>query len=128
MEALTYDRAVELAREIVAEFGEDYVYPEDHKKHEYGDDDNQGGNMLCVYVHNDQPSCIVGQILHKHGVSIEELKEHEFRGASTASWATTEAEEKARFFLSEVQSQQDRGYPWGSSLTFALDQVGQFYR
>jgi hypothetical protein len=128
MESLTYDRAVELAREIVAEFGEDYVYPEDHKRHEYGDDDNQGGNMLCVYVHEDKPSCIVGQILHKHGVSVEALKAHEFKGARTVSYATAEADEKARFFLTGAQSHQDKGNTWGEALTYALDQVGQFYK
>lgn len=128
MEALTYDRAVKLAREVVGKFGEDYVYPEEHKRVEFGDDENQGGNLLCVYVHEEKPSCIVGQILHAHGVGVEALKAQEFTGAHSASFATARADDKARFFLSEAQDRQDNGRPWGESVTYALDQVSQFYK
>lgn len=123
MEALTYDRAVELAREVVAEFGEDYVYPESVKVSEY-----EATPPTCVYVHDDKPSCLVGQILHKYGVSLEALSLNEFRGAWTVSGTLADADDKARFFLSSAQDSQDKGEPWGTAVEFGLSQVKTYYK
>lgn len=128
MEALTLDRAVELAREVVAEFGEDYVYPESHKRLQWEDEPESPSNpMSCVYVHEGKPSCIVGHILHRHGVEIEAMKNHEFDSACPVSGATTNAEGTARFFLREMQEHQDKGKPWGESLEFGLEQTRMCY-
>lgn len=118
MEALTYDRAVELAREVVADFGEDYVYPESEKRRE-----TDGSLPSCVYVHEGCPSCLVGHILHRHGVSLEDLSQHEFRGAWTVSTKLADAEFGARFFLDVAQGRQDKGMPWGEAVLFAQNHV-----
>lgn len=122
MDVLTYDRAVELAREVVAEFGDDYVYPEDHKELEFN-----GSTPSCVYVHDDKPSCVVGQILHRHGVSIDQLMLNEFRNARVVAFQLAGADDKARFFLSEIQSHQDKGHPWGESLTYGITQTAMYH-
>lgn len=122
MEALTYDRAVELAREVVAEFGKGYVYPESIKVVEIG-----GTQPPCLYVHEDKPSCLVGHILHKHGVSLEELSMKEFIGARLVSSELAKADDKARFFLASAQESQDKGETWGTAVRFGISQVNTYY-
>lgn len=107
MESLTIERTIELAREIVAEFGEDYVYPQEHKRPE-----SATFIPSCVYVHEGCPSCLVAHILHRHGVSVKALADQEFRGAwFVASLANPD--DKSRRFLDSVQSCQDGGETWG---------------
>lgn len=122
MEKLTYERAVELAREVVAEFGEDYVYPESVKVVE-----NEGTPPQCLYVHEDKPSCLVGQILHKYGVSLAVLSLNEFRNARVVSWQLAGADDKARFFLSSAQESQDKGESWGTAVEFGFSEVKLYY-
>lgn len=114
MEALTLDRAKELAAEVVAEFGEDYVYPNDHRQWD-------GGVKMCVYVHDGKPSCIVGQILARHGASLVQMALKEFRGAD---YVTRElvpgTPENTRRFLDKLQGAQDEDVPWGEALSIAL--------
>lgn len=114
MEALTLDRAKELAKEVVTEFGEYYKYPEDHRQW-------NAGVRLCMYVHEDKPSCLVGHILHRHGVTVTELSMHEFRGA----WEVTRdlvpgTNDATLVFLSKIQGAQDEGNPWGLALSIGL--------
>lgn len=114
MEALTLDRAKELAREVVTEFGEGYKYPEDHRRW-------NAGTRMCVYIHDDKPSCLVGQILHRHGVPVAELAKCEFRGA----WEVTRelvpgTKDTTLRFLSELQGAQDDDNSWGFALEQAL--------
>jgi hypothetical protein len=120
MEALTMNRAVQLAKEVVAEFGEDYVYPEEHKVLFPGNDE-----ASCMYVHHGKPSCIVGQILHQHGVSTEELSLWENRGAYRVAEAVTDTEDAGVLgFLSAMQSRQDAGMNWGDALIRAREIYG----
>lgn len=118
VEALTYDRAVELAREVVAEFGEDYVYPENQKRPE-----TDGSLPSCVYVHEGCPSCLVGHILHRHGVSLEDLSQNEFRGAWFVSVKCADADEKARTFLDAAQGSQDKGDTWAVAVENGIAHV-----
>lgn len=111
MESLTYERAVELAREVVAEFGEEYTYPASHKRLEHAD-----GVPSCVYVHEGRPSCLVSQILHRHGVSLDELANNEFRGAWFVAGDLAGADAKTRLFLDVVQSNQDGGTTWAQAV------------
>lgn len=120
MEALTLDRAKELAEEVVTEFGKGYIYPESHKKHFPG---NQVAS--CMYVHDEKPSCLVGQILHRHGVSLEILKTYENIGAYRVTGEVTSTEDPDVLgFLSALQSRQDDGNSWGSALEGALSIYG----
>lgn len=121
METLTYDRAVELAREVVAEFGEGYVYPEYQKAAE-----SPGSSPSCVYVYDGKPSCLVGQILHRHGVSLVALSMREFSGAWFVSAELCHASEKTRQFLDSAQSSQDKGNTWGEAVKDGLKWVAEY--
>lgn len=69
MKTITWDDVLRVMREVVAEFGEDYVYqlvPD------------EGGQ--CLYVHRDEdsegvPGCIVAQVLHRLGVPLSAFDE-----------------------------------------------------
>jgi len=118
-EFLTYDRALELLREVIAEKGEDFVY------------EPIGEDETCLYVHDDQPSCIVGHVLVRAGVSLPELVAVETctpRDVTRAPAFLTWADERARRLLTRVQDGQDNSKPWGLALDIALDIVesGEF--
>jgi hypothetical protein len=111
-EFLTYDRALELLREVIFEKGEDFVY------------EAVGPDEECLYVHDGRPACIVGHVLVRAGVSLAELVEVEtctpmdtHRGPAFLTWA----DEHARRLLTRVQDGQDNGKPWGVALDVALD-------
>lgn len=61
---LTLRQAVLHAEAIVAELGRDFVYERTASMY---------GAKGCWYVAKDKPSCLVGRILHRHGVSVETL-------------------------------------------------------
>lgn len=115
MEELTFERAVELAEEIIREFGADYVYPVEHKR-----EDPDTGRMTCVYVHEEKPSCFVGQILFRFGVSTDGLARYEFDGASLVANRFVSIDYPTSEFLDELQSSQDSGKTWSASLEDAL--------
>lgn len=114
MDVLTLARAKEIAAEVVAEFGEDYIYPESHKVLFPNQE-----QATCVYVHDGKPSCLVGQILHRHGVSLEELALRENIGGFSVTEATTDTEGHVSSFLSNMQWRQDEGWTWGAALDSA---------
>lgn len=114
MDVLTLDRAKELAQEVVTEFGADYKYPIEHKR-------DDGLKLSCVYVHDGKPSCLVGQILYRHGVSLESLAQYEFSGAGVMTYQVTEAENDAVAFLDVMQYYQDSGQTWGNALEAGLE-------
>lgn len=124
-EYLTYDRALELLREVVAEVGEDHVY------------DPPEGEDGCLYVHGDGPGCIVAHVMVRAGVSLEELRSVELStpladgtgpygpGALWARWGDRDA--LRLLFL--VQEEQDSGRTWGEAVDngvalFATPPVG----
>jgi hypothetical protein len=110
MEALTLDRAKELAAEVVAEFGEDYEYPDEHRQ-------AHAGVRMCTYVHDGKPSCLVAQILHKHGVSMAELALWEFKGAwKVVGEVVPDVSQEVRDYLHNIQSEQDNGIPWADAV------------
>ena len=118
MEALTLDRAKELAAEVLAEFGEDYKYPEDHRQF-------NAGVKMCVYVHDGKPSCLVGQILHRYGVSTTELALNEFRSAHNVTYDLVPGTSpEVLKFLEEIQGEQDEKKTWGEAVEHGLSKVG----
>jgi hypothetical protein len=122
-EFLTYDRALALLREVIAEKGEDYVYP----KLEPEAAGDRGAVMECFYVRDDAPSCIVGHVLHRAGVSLDDLRAVEGWTPGDVEQAppfTLWADEMALELLYEVQNEQDAGRSWGEALTNTLD--GEF--
>lgn len=108
MEPLTRERAVELAREVVAEVGADFVYK--------SPDASPGG----FYVHpGDKPGCLVGHVLLRHGVPVETLKQYNDLGVFLLHGETSLLSDGASAFLEEAQDLQDNGKPWGRAVADA---------
>jgi hypothetical protein len=133
MSEITYDKALSTIREIVSEFGEDYVY--------------ERVASGCRYVSNGAPSCIVGHALIRWGVNpdlvnswdtdqalVEVNGEMTFRPdgkyASQFAWDALrglrrdghlEITDEAVAFLDAVQWEQDHGTPWGEALQIGRD-------
>lgn len=113
---LTLDLVNKTLDELVAEKGEDYVYERNEE-------------ARCTYVRDGAPSCIVGHLLAKIGVPIEELAQRETRGAggmiallneagflTTAEWPEAHDVEH---LLAAVQINQDSQIPWGQAVQSA---------
>lgn len=89
----------------------------------------------CFYVHHNEDGtqsagCIVGQVLHRLGVSLENLKKAETYGASAAVGlaGVDGLSERMKDFLRSVQRKQDDGHTWGDSLTLAQAAYPEFTR
>lgn len=95
--------------EVVAEAGEDYIYPE---RLEVTTHASYTG--MCWYVWENQPDCIAGRTLHKLGVTVEILKEFEGRPCTRIP---TPLSTYALEVLSRAQGIQDGGGTWGHALT-----------
>lgn len=111
-ERLTYTRTLQLLREVIAEKGEDFVYEP------FVDED---GFSMCRYVVQGQPSCLVGHVLHRAGISLTELAGVEDTTPNSSDgpwedWGTAAALD----LLAEVQEKQDQGVAWGEALALAI--------
>lgn len=121
---LTYDSTLKGLNNLVALHGEDFIY----QRH-------VGAAAECAYVHEGNPDCIVGKLLHSLGVSIEQLAEFdELRNSSAGEvldiliqQGVITADEKAHALLRFVQSYQDSQEPWGKAVRLAVDLVGDRY-
>lgn len=116
---LTLDKAKELLAEAVALKGEDYVYttPE-------GVQGTEDGFPICLYVHGDQPGCLVGHVLAAAGAPLATLAEHENAAASDLLWALYDKySDDVSLLLTEAQRAQDLGRSWGESVRYALAEL-----
>lgn len=135
MSEITYDKALSTIREIVSEFGEDYVY--------------ERVNDGCRYVSNGVPSCIVGHALVRWGVDPDlinswdaDQRPMEVNGemtykqdgiyAANFAWDALrglrqdghlEITDEAIVFLDAVQWEQDHGTPWGEAMEIGRDKT-----
>ena len=111
---VTYDDVVRTMEEVVADAGEDYVYP----RAERGD--------KCVYVHNMRPDCLVGRVLHRLGVSLDLLTYQDNTPAFVLAQQVIDAPtSQVLRLLSEAQSHQDAGYTWGAALFVARERTAR---
>jgi len=109
MITLTNEQVTSLIEAAVVEKGENYIY------------ERPIGAEDCLYVHGEQPGCIVGHVLHAAGVRlaalwvregmsarvlIEELKDQEVISMSG----------EAVVALRRAQQEQDYGGTWGEAL------------
>lgn len=119
-----FDEALHAA---VAERGERFIYPEEWR---YDDGDtNEPGQ--CMYVHHDEPACLLGLALHKCGVPLFELECHEGMNASqTCAFAGLQGftvwqaighphsfDDPLARALDLTQEKQDEGEVWAAALT-----------
>lgn len=96
-----------IIRQVVAEYGTDYIYKADERHPErYGVD--------CYYQENGQPSCIVGHVLDRAGVEYEPYWDDEGEDALTV---LENAPEDLAQALQHAQYAQDDGHTWGEALT-----------
>lgn len=136
---ITYEDAVLLLKQIVADRGEDWVYPPfdgcpvcSYLPH---DDDDEvrycSWHMSegCRYFTDDgQPACIVGEFFSRT-LKPEEYNSIYLEGriASEAiNYLPLEVDDRTRRLLSIAQQRQDEGIPWGESLTRAIDAANAF--
>lgn len=115
---LTLNKAKELLAEVVALKGEDYVYTTPDG--ERGSEDMQ---PICMYVHGDEPGCIVGHVLNKAGITLSRLREEERNDASGVLInlrSDLAYEDGVSQLFQDVQAMQDRGTPWGRAVRDAL--------
>lgn len=106
--------AVEAA---IQEKGADYVYV---KPNDVFTDPDKGD---CLYVHNDQPGCIVGNVMHRLGVPLETLRRHEGSNAwtlidSLALEGVLDISEWSRAMLDSTQCSQDRSKRWAEAVAY----------
>ncbi|WP_125262022.1 hypothetical protein [Streptomyces alboflavus] len=76
----------------------------------------------CYYVHTGEtgepecPGCLVGTVLHRLGIGLEQLAHYEGESASTAlKGLFDEVSPSTLTTFYEVQSLQDGGMPWGEA-------------
>lgn len=127
---LTKIEVIDLLSDLVADYGEDYVY----------DQERLGGvGQLCVYTDGEKPSCIVGHVLFRAGTPLNVLKAIDFGGVvdedgelhtgsladtniwedEVQSWLNANGivlSEAAMDILGRVQRMQDDGVPWGKAV------------
>lgn len=114
---LTGEGALGLLRLVVFEKGEGYVYPNSVNRVEG-----------CRNFEDGQPSCIVGHVFAKLGVTYDDAVNASIDGTKGVRWSTN-CLEKSGFewsfsrnaikVLSSAQSWQDRGATWGEALAAA---------
>jgi hypothetical protein len=107
---LTYDdhRFIQAMRDVVAERGPDFVYPNEWRR-----DELDG----CRYVYDGRPACIIGAALARMGVPLDVLSDHEGREASfVMRRAGLDVSDLVRDAAVVTQSAQDTGVDWGRVL------------
>lgn len=104
--------------------GEHYVYPRqgdpEGDAHEAPLPGLHPWGSRCLYVHQEAedevPGCIVGQVLHHLGVSLEDLKKVEGDNALAVLRRLRVNSGGYGSLLVEIQRRQDDGLSWGESI------------
>jgi hypothetical protein len=120
---ITDELIISTLRAVVAE-RPDYVYERPAHMAPIRDGD---GEIVgeCMYVHTDpeddsklSPGCLVGTVLYRLGMPLEELQRHEGEGG----WDVVDefGGDDSRVVMQDVQLRQDSGVPWGAALELAL--------
>lgn len=116
---ITRQEALDTLREVVAEYGEDYVYDR-----RVNTGNGPLGGESCFYVRDNKPSCLVGHVLNRRGVAINTLKERE--GSGPDIFAPRFLTHEAADVLTAAQEKQDGGRTWGSALQAAVGRSSNY--
>ncbi len=114
---IDYDTAVKDVEEII-KGREDYIYV-----NPFGQEANLKNQIDCMYFDPEttQPSCIVGHVFAKHGLTLEDISEaNDNCIMDAADYGNMNIQPTARLFLEEIQRNQDVGVPWGLAYKNAL--------
>lgn len=108
---LTYDEVVADLRALAAE-RPDYTY----NAYEDGDDGS------CIYFHHDgTPSCIVGHVLAKHGVTLEDVgSANDDVVEKLVTGGIISGDSAAMGVLDRAQGAQDSGRRWADAVEFGI--------
>lgn len=95
-------------------------------------------NSKCTYAKNGQPSCLVGKILFKLGVPIQNLEVLDTKSLCNDSpcfmWKSSldylesidfTFDDRVITYLDKLQSQQDNGTSWGKALEKANNELSE---
>jgi hypothetical protein len=110
------DLIIEHFTAIIEEVGEDFVYV-------------PPGGLLCMYVWEYKPSCVIGKILHRLGVPLSELSGCEYQSVIRIPSILEDSPSIAALgftirdweFLRLIQVRQDEEERYGDILEFARD-------
>lgn len=121
-----YNQCLTLLRNCVAERGYYHIYSNPVPKETYGYE-----GPACLYVHGDQPGCIIGMMLYKHGVPISTLANKDLMSAVATMWrplfgTTLTTSTKKWALLTHVQVGQDSFEPWGLALDKAIEKAADY--
>lgn len=114
---------LDLLAEVVADMGEDYVYPDELRE--------GGVEGACYYVVNGQPACIIGHVLARAGLLDHPVAVGNWNAmrlgvagldVDTAPPVTTV---DAARVLAAAQSTQDDGDTWGEALRCAQERAAE---
>lgn len=114
IEELTPEIVTPIIRQIVAEYGEDYVYKAEERAREFP-------NLGCVYREFGEPSCLVGHVLDRAGVPYD--KYWDLDGDSASTLLKDSPHEDLRIALDAAQTVQDVGQTWGEALKVYEEKV-----
>jgi hypothetical protein len=115
------EKVMAMLSEVVSE-RPDYVY-------ESGMEDAEG-DTVCLYVQDGAPSCVIGHVLSRLGVSLDTLARFDNGGGSGADEVVGKTldgvSDDMASALREAQVSQDQGYDWTHSLGMATRYMDQF--
>lgn len=135
---IDYEDAVLLLKQIVADRGEDWVYPDFSECRECSDLRRENGedaycgwhtNEGCRYFTDEgQPACIVGEFISRT-VEPEHINRFYIEGRiapEAISLMPLEIDEQTMELLHRAQQRQDLGDSWGDALTIAIQDANTF--
>lgn len=127
---ITFDSAVAALHKAVASKPEGYIYT-NPRGDQAGATSYGGPTVSCDYFTEEgEPSCAVGFVLSEHGVSSDVIRDRGLSGHFAQNLLSSlrhdiqlEIDDRTITLLSHVQSEQDRGVPWGEAVS---ETVGGF--
>lgn len=134
---ITYEDAVLLLKQIVADRGEDWVYPDFSECRECSDLRREGEDAYCswhtsegcrYFTEQGQPACIVGEFFSRT-LQPEDLNRFHLEGRTVIDalqFLPMEVDEQTRSLLLTAQQSQDTGHTWGNALTRAIESANTF--
>lgn len=135
---ITYEDAVLLLKQIVADRGEDWIYPSFDDCMTCSDMRNESGEDVYCDWHTSEgcryftdqgaPACIVGEFFSRT-LRPEDYNRFYLEGrvaTEALNYLPLEVDQRTRCLLSVAQQRQDEGMPWGESLTRAIDTANTF--
>lgn len=111
---------------LVNEKGENFIYEQQV--------DPESGRAKCVYVHDGEPSCIVGRVLANLGVPLDRLALADAGPGTSADMLLNQLRDEdvitipdgVQLALQEAQSRQDYRQSWGTAVRSAKNIMEEF--